>query len=480
MTAVAGGKEHSLALLSDGTVRAFGRNDAGQLGDGTNSSSATPVKVSGLRGVTAIAAGAHHSLALLLDGTVWAWGSNNLGQLGDGTQQDRWTPVRVGLSSPATGIAAGAAHSLAISDTADVFAWGANQFGQLGDDTNASSETPVQALLVKDVISVAARGGHSLALERDGSVWSWGLNDYGQLGDGSNADRDTPAAVPGLVATAIAAGGAHSLALSPPTYQVCPSGPCPPRIWVYAWGSNASGQLGDGSAADSNVPVISQAPNNVGAIAAGDAFSLAKHVGGSLFSWGENGAGQLGDGTNVDRATPVLLNLSRVGAIAGGGAHSLASGRRGDCADGVDNDGDGKRDYQASTSLRDYGCASLNDLSEIGSVACDDGIDNDGDGRIDYRVLAGTGDLGCSSHRSTIEAPQCQDGIDNDLQPGIDFDGGASVNGGVPLAVADPQCTTPTIASEGIASGGCGIGPELALLLPLFGFARARRRRLAT
>jgi hypothetical protein len=147
------------------------------------------------------------------------------------------------------------------------------------------------------------------------------------------------------------------------------------------------------------------------------------------------------------------------------------------CNNGIDDDADGRTDWNASTSLRDYGCASASDTSENAVALCDDGIDNDGDGRIDYRVHPSPGDIGCSTHRSNLEAPQCQDGVDNDLASGIDFDGGASANGGVPLGPPDPQCTGPTVVSEAPVTGGCGIGPELMLVAPLLARLRKRRRR---
>jgi hypothetical protein len=92
---IAAGGLHSLALLSNGTVRAWGWNVVGQLGDGTFTNRSTPVSVSGLSGVTTIATGWSHSLALLSDGTVRAWGYNEYGQLGDGTTTPSLTPVRV-------------------------------------------------------------------------------------------------------------------------------------------------------------------------------------------------------------------------------------------------------------------------------------------------------------------------------------------------------------------------------------------------
>ena len=492
VTALAGGHEHSLALLSDGTVWAWGLNDLGQLGDATNTNRLTPVQVPGLSGVTAIAGGDDHSLALKSDGSVWAWGHNNHGQLGDATFNDSTAPVHVyRLTDPVTGIAAGSEHSLAITSRMDpscppqlpcvireVFAWGEGRLGRLGDGADQTSEIPVQVVGLTNVAAVAAGNAHSLALKLDGTLWSWGLNDNGQLGDGTNSNASTPVQVIAYPGTAIAARGNHSLAIST---IGCPSFACAPAIRVSAWGDNAFGQLGDGTLADSNLPILVTGLTNAAAIAAGGEFSLAKRTDGSLWAWGSNVDGKLGDGTGADSSTPVQVELGRVLAIGAGGSHGLASGTR-ECADGLDNDRDGKTDFQLTGPSKDYGCASANDPSETGTVACDDGIDNDGDGLFDFRVPGGGGDIGCSSHRSTIEAPQCQDGIDNDLQPGIDFDGGASTNGGSPLAATDPQCTAPTGASEApaVPGGGCGVGPELALMLPLLGAARARRRPFGT
>ncbi len=188
-------------------------------------------------------------------------------------------------------------------------------------------------------------------------------------------------------------------------------------------------------------------------------------------------------GANLASDVITQAQFTGTAAIGSESAHAVALDLNGRvtptalaCANGIDDDRDGKTDYQVSTSLRDYGCTGANDVSESGTAACDDGLDNDGDGRIDYRVAPALGDIGCSSHRSTIEAPQCQDGIDNDLATGIDFDGGASVNGGNPLAAPDPQCTAPTIGREAPATGGCGIGPELAGVFGLLAVARRWRR----
>jgi hypothetical protein len=103
--------------------------------------------------------------------------------------------------------------------------------------------------------------------------------------------------------------------------------------------------------------------------------------------------------------------------------------------------------------------------------ACNNGVDDDGDGLVDY-----PNDPGCRSASSTSENPQCQDGIDNDGDGKIDFDGGASANQGVALAAADPQCGAAWHNGEKPATG-CGLGTELALVMPLLAFVASRRRR---
>ena len=131
------------------------------------------------------------------------------------------------------------------------------------------------------------------------------------------------------------------------------------------------------------------------------------------------------------------------------------------CSDGMDNDGDGRVDYPD-----DAGCTALIDYSE--RSACSDGLDDDGDGLVDYPA-----DPGCQNADSKIENPECQDGLDNDQQTGIDFDGGASLRGGVPISTADPQCTAAYRNTE----RSCGLGAELALVMPLLGLAASRTRR---
>jgi alpha-tubulin suppressor-like RCC1 family protein len=359
LKAITGGANHSLALKNDGTVLAWGLNQDGELGDGTNTDSSTPVEVNDpndpsgyLTGVSAIAAGGAHSLALKSDGSVWAWGSNFSGQLGDGTTTDSSNkPVKVANLSGVEAISGGGApsYNLALKDDGTVWAWGDNTAsqgsrigGQLGDDEISSSNTPLQVSdLPGGIDAIAAGAEHGLALKDDGTVWAWGYNFFGQLGNGTTTDSSSskPVQVSELVGIkAIAAGGSFSLALKDDGT-------------VWAWGDNRFGQLGDGtftegtvttceitggggrmisSCPGSNTPVQMSEVGGIEAIAAGGAHGLALKDDGTVWAWGYNQFGQLGNGTTTLSTspginTPVQVgNLSAVKAIAAGSDHSLA------------------------------------------------------------------------------------------------------------------------------------------------------------
>jgi alpha-tubulin suppressor-like RCC1 family protein len=257
--AVAVGWDHVLALLEGGTVVAWGRNEgSGQLGNGTTTNSDVPVAVcapapepcpgSHLSGVKAIAAGESHSLALLENGTVVAWGNNEQGELGNATTANSDLPAPVKELSGVRAIAAGEAYSLALLEDGTVVAWGHNNNGELGNGTTTNSDLPVPVKELSGVGAIAAGSRHALALlEGEGKLMTWGLNSSGQLGDGTSegpekcgepvptrACATKPVPVSNLSGVkAIAAGEMHSLAL-------LEGG----ALW--SWGRNEQGQLGDG------------------------------------------------------------------------------------------------------------------------------------------------------------------------------------------------------------------------------------------
>jgi alpha-tubulin suppressor-like RCC1 family protein len=232
VTAVGGGSALSLALTSAGGVLAWGINDSGQLGTGTATTSGcfcipNPVAVSlpTVTIATAIAGGGYHALALTSTGQMLAWGSNSQGQLGNGTTTSSATPVSVSLPSGTTvnAIASGGYHGLALTSIGKVLAWGYNANGQLGNGTTTMSTTPAAVSLASGttVAAIAAGSSHSLALTSAAQVLAWGWNSTGQLGNGTTTSTgcacvSTPGAVSlpsGATVTAIAGGGQHSLAI---------------------------------------------------------------------------------------------------------------------------------------------------------------------------------------------------------------------------------------------------------------------------
>ncbi len=311
---LSGGALHSLALLSDGTIRAWGYNSQGQLGDNTTTQRTTPVQVQNLTEIVQVSGGDSHSLALRVDGSVWAWGYNGYGQLGDGTTTQRKTPVQVLNLTNIVEISAGDLHSLALKSDGTVWAWGNNSSGQLGDGTTTLKTTPVQVINLSGILSIEAGSSHSLAVKNDGSAWAWGINSNGQLGDGTTTQRQSPVQVLNLTETVQVSGGSsHSLALlSDGT--------------VRAWGNNNSGQLGDNTTTQRTIPVLVLNLTGVISIVAGNSpHSLALKGDGTLWAWGNNSNGQLGDGTTTQRRICVqTTSLANFNAIAAGNYHSLA------------------------------------------------------------------------------------------------------------------------------------------------------------
>lgn len=207
IVAIAAGDYHTLAVDANGRVWAWGKNGYGQLGStvGTGTPLATdaPTLVLGLTGIVAVAAGAEHSVALKSDGTVWAWGRNTTGQLGNGETTDvNYTPRMVPGLTNIMEIAAGDNHTLALKqDRTTIFAWGSNVYGQLGDGGREMKLTPIQIAGLTNIKNITAGANHSVAVREDGSVWTWGRHT-----SGTQSVRTTPIQLLGT-SNVIAIGG---------------------------------------------------------------------------------------------------------------------------------------------------------------------------------------------------------------------------------------------------------------------------------
>ncbi|MBI2613263.1 MAG: hypothetical protein HYW62_00605 [Candidatus Levybacteria bacterium] len=210
------GRDHSLALESDGTVWAWGNNQYGQLGNGESGGSLVdPVQVKLLGGgyltdVKGISAGYKWSIAIRNDGTVWVWGYDGYGARGAGVgnnDSDSKLLVATQVKGPSNflqivAIAAGDNHSIALKADGSVFAWGLNNNGQVGIGCylyNCSRiDSPVKVL--DNAIAIAAGGHHTLAVKADQTVWGWGRTSEGQLGSitGSFGVQGSPIQIPGI------------------------------------------------------------------------------------------------------------------------------------------------------------------------------------------------------------------------------------------------------------------------------------------
>jgi alpha-tubulin suppressor-like RCC1 family protein/pimeloyl-ACP methyl ester carboxylesterase len=309
---VAAGPYHTVALKSDGTIWAWGRN-GGQLGDGTTTTRLAPVQASNLTGVVSVAAGDSHTVAVKSDGSVWAWGSNFSGQLGDGTTTTRLAPVQVSNLTGVVSVAAGGTHTVAVKSDGSVWAWGNNNVGQLGDGSQTTRLIPVQVTGITNAASVAAGRDFTLVARQDGTVLAWGRNDFGQLGDGTQTMRLAPVDVTGLTGvTRLAAGDLHAIAVKSDGT-------------AWAWGANSWGELGDGSQVTRFIPVQVSGLSGVTSVAAGYNHSVALMSDGTVQGWGNAQSGQLGFIGKLRTSTPVQIpGLAGVTSVATRGGHTAA------------------------------------------------------------------------------------------------------------------------------------------------------------
>ena len=314
---------------------------------------------------------AGYSLAVGSDGKAYAWGYNRYGQLGNGTTTQQSTPVPVpkpaGTPMDFTYMqaAAGGHHSLAIGSDGYVYAWGNNDHGQLGNNTKSNSSTPVRVHGPNNfgeglkAIQVAAGAWSSMALGADGTVYTWG-----SLSKGYNSDCSSPQTVPTTVKDPSDASGVfHAVQISTSWSFDLAIGL---DHYVYAWGYNTAGQLGNNTRDDPfTTNIFHSAPSRVFAtgkstaaagpwlkavqVSAGCWYALAIGEDGNTWAWGQNTYGALGNGTStrdaVANPVPVRVQYPEDAGtvtavqISAGSWHSLA----------VDTDGNawawGRNDY---------------------------------------------------------------------------------------------------------------------------------------
>jgi hypothetical protein len=279
----------AMAICRGGGLQVWGSNDYGELGIGTTGGSVTTPQTNPyLHNVAAVDWSGDHAAAILHDGSVWTWGRNDFGQLGINSLTNRSTPQRVPDLDCARAISLGSDFTLVLLDNGSVWGWGNNSSGQLGISNTGSTTyyTTPRQIIAGGIGSISAGYQFALALATNNTLYSWGHDFDGELGiNAPGALQFSPAVVTlptgaGAIAE-IHADLEHSVALST-TGQ------------VYTWGQNNFGELGNGTTTSSYVPVAISTTQPVVQVATTALSTLCMLNNGATYFWGSNNAGQRG------------------------------------------------------------------------------------------------------------------------------------------------------------------------------------------
>jgi alpha-tubulin suppressor-like RCC1 family protein len=345
-------------VKGDGNTFCWGAGELGQLGDGSKTSSAVPVRVAGIEKAVEVAAGGRHTCARLEDGSVQCWGSRAVGQTGDGGSLLGGSNVvpspvpAIGIVS-ASSIVAGDAFTCAITGGA-VQCFGTNDFGELGNDERERSSSAVRVHGAGSATTLGLGSSHACMRSEEGEIRCWGSDENGQLG-GPSSDicgsfgcaRHALPVEPLAPAIAVSAGGNQTCATLEdgsvqcwglriegesfePKFVPSLSRVVELRIGrTHLCGRTSEGSvlcLGDDSRGQLGFPTVSSCPHGTGAcsvdakpviglpkaaraIATGGDVTCAILVDGTLWCWGRNDEGQLGDGSMIDRPTPKQVHF---------------------------------------------------------------------------------------------------------------------------------------------------------------------------
>jgi alpha-tubulin suppressor-like RCC1 family protein len=333
VTAVSAGANHSCAATSASKIFCWGEGTYNKLGQVDFTNYLTPIQVRDtlLTGKTlsSLTSGTNHN-CVVAAAQAYCWGANNFGQFGNGNTTNSGVTVLVSAfaGKTVTGISAGHASTCAVVN-AEAYCWGENSAGRIGDGTTTNSLVPVKVggLLAGKKVSEAAAGrNHSCAIA-NGDVYCWGTNASGQLGNGNTTASLVPVKVTGLPVGKAASG------LTAGSVHNCVT----VEGTVYCWGGNSDGQLGNGTNADSSRAVavagllrgktVTMVSASLDNTSAGDSHTCAL-ANDAVYCWGYNADGELGNYSTTNYNVPVVTkSMSRkMTAIAAGGVHNVSIG----------------------------------------------------------------------------------------------------------------------------------------------------------
>jgi len=292
------GSASMFAVDFSGVLYGWGYNNIGQLGDNTTIYRSSPIQIGTALNWTKIYTTNGNTIGLTSNGGLYAWGSNSVGQLGNNSTISRSSPVQIfggGISSVCQGLS----YVAIVKTDGTLWTWGLNVNGNLGSGTTINRSSPVQVGTLNIWTKVVSTLYGVVALQSNNTLWSWGQNLYGQLGQNNTTARSSPVQVPGSW-TDVTAFATTVLGTSGGV--------------VYGWGRNQLGQLGDDTTVNKSSPIVlsgtyKQLPNT-------DLISgIENQAGyinsaGVLFTFGSNSSGQLGDGTVISRSSPVQIDTA--------------------------------------------------------------------------------------------------------------------------------------------------------------------------
>ena len=291
----AAGSEHTIAVKTDGSLWGWGRNDRGQLGDGTLVNRSTPVRIDADLDWASVSAGDNFTVAIKTDGSLWSWGNNTFGQLGNGTKgSNRGSniPVRIGTDSNWVSVDAGLWHTVAIRTDGSLWIWGdTNNITDGGRGAMSVTIThPTQVGTETGWVLAAAGDDHNVALKADGSLWSWGRNSLGALG------HDTGRGSNDLIQIGTDKDWAYVTAHSYNTMAIKKDG----TLWIcgaLGYYDIQAGELVTSPLVEyGNSPALVWEDIKWASVSSSLWYALAVSTDGSLWAWGINDFGQLGNG----------------------------------------------------------------------------------------------------------------------------------------------------------------------------------------
>ena len=343
---VSAGGWHTAIIKNDDSLWMCGQAQAGRLGneeEGTVSQ-ATPVKI--MTNVASVSAGTWHTAILKNDGSLWMCGSNGYGKLGDGTTTSKATPVKI--MTDVKKVYCGSENTAIIKKDNSLWVCGLNNYGQIGDGTTTNRYTSVKVMTnVKDV---GVSGYFIGALKNDGTVWTWGNNTAGKLGDGTTTNRTKPVKVASDVAS-LSIGYSHSAIIKKDG-----------SLWT--WGYNKYGEIGNNTTTDCYAP--QKIMTGVSSVSLRGWHTVVMKKNGSLQAWGNNEYGQLGDGTTTNRLVPTKEVFYFVKAQQISASSRTVSNKTKSFSLNAKTNGNGKLSYSSSNK----GVVTVNSNGQVRVVNC--------------------------------------------------------------------------------------------------------------